>query len=105
VVTNSAIVRIDGPGALFRPSPLEVVDEIAPRPLLLMHGTADPVIPFEHSERLHAAAGEPSELWILEGARHAALFDHDPAAYREKVMGFLERHLMTGGEEARSATP
>ena len=39
-------------------------------PVLVMHGTADEVIPFAHGEKLFAAApGAKSHLWI-EGARH-----------------------------------
>lgn len=39
-------------------------------PVLVMHGTADEVIPFKHGEKLHAAArGTKSHLWI-EGAQH-----------------------------------
>lgn len=39
-------------------------------PVLVMHGTADEVIPFKHGEKLHAAAaGKKSHLWI-EGAQH-----------------------------------
>lgn len=39
-------------------------------PVLVMHGTADEVIPFRHGEKLFAAApGRKSHLWI-EGARH-----------------------------------
>lgn len=39
-------------------------------PVLVVHGTADEVIPFKHGEKLHAAApGKKSHLWI-EGAQH-----------------------------------
>lgn len=39
-------------------------------PVLVMHGTADEVIPFKHGEKLYAeAADKKSHLWI-EGAQH-----------------------------------
>jgi len=39
-------------------------------PVLVMHGTADEVIPFAHGEKLFAAAPEPkAKLWI-DGAHH-----------------------------------
>jgi pimeloyl-ACP methyl ester carboxylesterase len=103
LVASAALVRMGGLDALSRPSPLEAVGEIAPRPLLLLHGSEDPVIPVEHSRRPHAAAGDPAELWILEGARHAALFDHAPAAFEERVMAFLERALPLDHAERRPA--
>lgn len=92
LVANAAILRMEGIGALSRPSPIDVVDRIAPRPLLLMHGSADVVVPVEHSKRLAAAAGDSAELWILEGAGHAALFNRDPDAYETHVIGFLEHY-------------
>lgn len=68
--------------------PIGVVGRIAPRPLLLMHGTDDRVIPYEQSERIHAAA-PGSELWIAADAKHAALFNKYPEQWRERVLGFL----------------
>jgi len=80
-------------GAFGVPAPIDVVGEISPRPLLLMHGTEDTAIPVEHSQRLRERAGQPVELWIVPGARHAALFNADAEAYRERVVGFLQQRL------------
>jgi len=89
LIVNTALWRMDGLDALRRPSPLEAVGQIAPRPLLLMHGTADEVIPLDHSKRLLAAAGDSAELWIVDGAEHAALFNRDPEAYEARIRDFL----------------
>lgn len=43
---------------------------VAPRPLLLIHGDADEVVPYPHAERLFAAAGQPKELVRIPGGRH-----------------------------------
>ncbi|MGQ9514430.1 MAG: alpha/beta hydrolase [Thermoproteota archaeon] len=48
----------------------KVVGNIAPRPLFLIHGDSDEVIPMKHSESLFKAAGEPRQLVILKGANH-----------------------------------
>jgi len=79
-------------GANAIPSPLEAVSRIAPRPLLLAHGTADALISPEHTRALHAAA-PGSELWILEGATHSALVDRDPTEWSRRVMGFVARNV------------
>lgn len=42
-------------------------------PVLLLHGTADTVIPHWHSEVLFAAANEPKRLWIVPGAGHGGI--------------------------------
>lgn len=77
--------------------PLRDVAAIAPRPLLIIHGTADTAIPDEHAKRVFAAAGEPKELWLAEGAPHCGAYFLDRPAYCERVIDFFERHL--------SATP
>jgi len=46
------------------------VREIAPRPLLLIHGDSDGVIPMDHSRLLYDKAGEPRRLRIFGGANH-----------------------------------
>ena len=43
---------------------------IAPRPLLLFHGTADRVVPISDAHLLFDSAGEPKELKVIEGADH-----------------------------------
>jgi pimeloyl-ACP methyl ester carboxylesterase len=52
-------------------SPVEVVGRISPIPLLLVHGDSDHYFPVEHPHALYDAAGEPKELWLVEGFGHA----------------------------------
>jgi alpha-beta hydrolase superfamily lysophospholipase len=51
-------------------NPLNWVPSIAPRPLLLMHGDKDDVVPVEQAYQLFDAAAEPRELIVLAGAGH-----------------------------------
>lgn len=73
------------------------IGRISPRPVLLMHGTADRQIPLEHVYLLKSAAGRNTELWIAPGADHL-IFTEDgngggPADtdYRKHVLDFLSR--------------
>jgi len=50
--------------------PLSHLARFAPRPLLLIHGSGDELIPLNHVFRLYEAAGPGKELIILPGARH-----------------------------------
>lgn len=63
------------------------VEKIAPTPLLFLHGTSDPVIPYSHSEALHALAKDPKGLWLARGAGHgeAALNPELQAKLLEKI--------------------
>ncbi len=49
--------------------PVAMLDRID-LPLLFLHGTADAVIPFKHSEQLFAAAHEPKRLIRVDGGEH-----------------------------------
>ena len=50
--------------------PLDYINKITPRPLLLVHGDQDDVVPLAHAEALYQKAGEPKQLLILPGAGH-----------------------------------
>jgi len=51
-------------------APIEHVGKLSPKPLLLVHGESDDVVPVEHAERLYAKAGQPRGKIILPGAGH-----------------------------------
>lgn len=51
-------------------TPANHIAGIAPRPLLIIHGTSDDVVDISHARRLYAAAGEPKQMIIIEGAGH-----------------------------------
>jgi dipeptidyl aminopeptidase/acylaminoacyl peptidase len=50
--------------------PVNVVDRIAPRPLLVIHGMEDQRITEGQVSRLFEAAQKPKALWLVEGATH-----------------------------------
>jgi hypothetical protein len=68
-----------------------VVGDLAPRPLLLVHGTADTILSHEASQVLYDRAREPKELRLLPGADHRLapagdeVFEIVRAWIREKV--------------------
>jgi dipeptidyl aminopeptidase/acylaminoacyl peptidase len=71
------------------------IDEIGAirRPILLIHGDADPIIPAQHARRLRRVAGSSAELWEPHSDRHAGVYFLDPRAYLDKVAEFFARHL------------
>jgi len=73
--------------------PIHWIGQLAPRPVLLIHGDCDPYISVEAVEALYAAAGEPKELWRVPQAGHRQVDQHCPEAYRSRVVGFFEQHL------------
>jgi fermentation-respiration switch protein FrsA (DUF1100 family) len=67
--------------------------QIAPRPMLFMHGAKDPIIDVRHSQRLYAAASEPKVLFIVEAGGHTDLAAVDATAYASQIRDFLNRYL------------
>ena len=51
-------------------SPINYVAKIAPRPLLLVHGSQDETVEVSAAHRLYAEAGEPKHIIIVDGAGH-----------------------------------
>uniref|UniRef100_A0A7S1Q5M6 AB hydrolase-1 domain-containing protein n=1 Tax=Neobodo designis TaxID=312471 RepID=A0A7S1Q5M6_NEODS len=68
------------------------VSKIGPRPLLLMHGTYDSTIPFEHSKKLFELAKAPKELWIAPGGCHVGLYDAFPEEFERRMFHFLGKY-------------
>ena len=51
-------------------APVRYVAGIAPRPLLIMHGTEDETIPVEHARTLYERAGAGRELVLIPDGKH-----------------------------------
>jgi pimeloyl-ACP methyl ester carboxylesterase len=51
--------------------PAEAAGQIAPVPLLIVHGDQDLYFPVEHARQLYQAAREPKDLWLIPGMGHA----------------------------------
>jgi pimeloyl-ACP methyl ester carboxylesterase len=77
------------------------------RPVLLVHGDLDDVVPFPHLDRLRraaAAAARPVETLEIAGGHHSWLYEFPE--YRGVVAGFLARTLggpYSSGEAAARA--
>jgi alpha-beta hydrolase superfamily lysophospholipase len=56
-------------------SPIRHVHGISPRPLLIIHGDADEVVPVDQAHMLYRQAGEPKELVIIRGGQHRLRLD------------------------------
>jgi fermentation-respiration switch protein FrsA (DUF1100 family) len=102
--------RTKAPRALLRPilfmvkimygvdftdiKPVEHLADIAPRPILFIHGEDDGMMNAEHARRLQQASANPdNELWIVSGAEHTRAYKTSPEEYMEKVTGFFDGAL------------
>jgi alpha/beta superfamily hydrolase len=70
--------------------PTDLVAKVPPRPLLIVHGANDDVVPITDARELADAARPTAELRVLAGAGHMLL--HDPRAIA-LLLGWFDRHL------------
>jgi dipeptidyl aminopeptidase/acylaminoacyl peptidase len=69
-------------------SPVNYIQDITPRPVTIIHGEDDEVVPVSHAYRLFDKAGEPKRLYTVPGAGHR-LRNNEQAL--ENVIEFLEK--------------
>ena len=79
-----------------------ISDRIAPErfiarrkniPLLMLHASDDPVVPYREGRRLFDLAPGPKEFWDVPGAGHAAAFGPQGAEFRPRLLRFLDGAL------------
>lgn len=93
---DQAVEWISGQKEIARSvSPLHHVSASAP-PVLTIHGSADDVIPYSQSARLHKAlsnAGVANRLVTIEGAHHGDFTAGQIAHAYDAVRSFLRTHV------------
>ncbi|MCI0651187.1 MAG: alpha/beta hydrolase [Planctomycetes bacterium] len=77
-------------------SPADSIERLASIPLLVIHGDADPVVPFSQGERLFRAAPEPKEFWRVPGGGHTAALCELGPVYRPRLLAFFRECLRSG---------
>jgi pimeloyl-ACP methyl ester carboxylesterase len=73
--------------------PIDHIAEIAPRPLLMIAGTADSDTPLPIMREMYAHARDPKSLWIVEGSEHGGYRATAPAEYEKRVIEFMDRAI------------
>jgi fermentation-respiration switch protein FrsA (DUF1100 family) len=90
----------------------KAMPKLAPRPLLMIHGSADNYIKPEMARALFemaGGAGPAREFWLVEGAKHNQAMHTANGEYRRRVREFFDQHLAAAAcglaVNARSAKP
>lgn len=71
-------------------SPVDAIGQISPRPVLLIYGEYEA----SSGQLLYAAANDPKELWIVEGAGHGGYRAAAPDDYERRIRAFFDAHLL-----------
>jgi len=84
-------------GDLRSVRPLDSVPALSPRPLLLVQGEEDVLVHPREARALHAAAGDPKELWMLPDCGHVEAFDRLPDEFTDQVDKFFRQAFESAG--------
>ena len=76
-----------------RYSPKYTISKIAPRPVFIIHGRYDNLVPANHARRLYRQAGEPKALWLVPNARHDKCGEVGGFEYKERLANFFQKYL------------
>lgn len=74
-------------------SPISVLDDIAPRPVLFIHNEGDTSIPYSESELMVEKHPDVFELWLTDGEGHVKSYEQNKTEYIKRVDAFFSDTL------------
>ena len=78
--------------ALVRP--VDDMASISPRPVFLIQGMADGMVPLNSAQRLYDASGEPRQLWVEEDVPHLNMYAYYKTRYTKRTIKFFDEYLL-----------
>ncbi|TGD78826.1 alpha/beta hydrolase family protein [Hymenobacter wooponensis] len=75
----------------------DLAPRVSPRPLLVLHGTADEILPAACSENIYQRAQQPKQLLLYPGCRHG--LDECRDQVDADVVRWLTQQLATAGSK------
>ena len=74
-------------------NPEDMLADIAPRPVFIIHCSGDNLIGLSHGERNYAAANKPKEFWKSPCQMHARAWQSDPEYIEQRVTNYFTKYL------------
>ena len=74
--------------------PIDDISRISPRPVFIIQGMGDGMIPLDSAQRLYDAAHEPRELWTEQNVPHLNMYAYYKTQYTKKVIKFFDEYLL-----------
>jgi dipeptidyl aminopeptidase/acylaminoacyl peptidase len=74
--------------------PVDEIMHISPRPVFIIQGLDDQLIPTDSARRLCDAAGQYCTLWIEPQVKHLEMHHKRPIEYEQRVIRFLDDALL-----------
>jgi fermentation-respiration switch protein FrsA (DUF1100 family) len=74
--------------------PVDDITHISPRPVFIIQGLADGMVPLDSAQRLYDAAGEPRLLWVEKDVPHLNMYAYYKTRYTKRVIKFFDNYLL-----------
>ena len=74
-------------------APIQVLDRISPRPILLIHDGKDSLCPASEADALQQKAGAACAVWTVPNAYHIKAVSAQPDAYAQHITAFFDANL------------
>jgi uncharacterized protein len=74
--------------------PVDDIARISPRPVFLIQGMADGMVPIDSAQRLYDVAGESRQLWVKNGVPHLNMYAYYKTRYTKLVIKFFDQYLL-----------
>ncbi len=91
--TSQPEIRLERMPPALKLNTTDAAARIAPRPIMIIHGTSDGVVPFQQGEKVYAAAGEPKWFHKVVGADHCQSINWEGGVYTDRMIRFLDEAL------------
>jgi uncharacterized protein len=74
--------------------PVDDVAKISPRPIYVIQGSGDTMIPVDSAQRIYDAAGEPKFVWTEPDVPHLNMYAFYRERYTKRVIKFFDQYLL-----------
>jgi len=76
--------------------PVDDIAQISPRPVFIIQGMADGMVPLDSAQRLYDAANEPhhASLWVEKDVPHLNMYAYYKTRYTKRVIKFFDDYLL-----------
>lgn len=79
---------------VYRVRPIDDIASISPRPVFIIQGMADGMVPLDSAQRLYDAAGEPRQLWVENDVPHLNMYAYYKTRYIKRTIKFFDQYLL-----------
>jgi len=74
--------------------PIDDISKISPRPVFIIQGMADGMVPLDSAELLYNAAGEPRQIWEEKDVPHLNMYAYYKTRYVKRAINFFDEYLL-----------